>query len=415
MYSFERFALIASLIFREAVRALLRHKLRSALTTLGITVGTAAVVLVVAVGEAGSQRAQDEFAKLGDSLVWIEAGSRNVAGVRTGNHGTTSLTVEDADAIRSEVSLIKRLSPQVDGTVQIIGAAGNWYTRFRGEGADYPAIKRWTIAEGSSFSDEDVDQAARKIVLGETVRRQLFGDSDALGASVRMKGQPFEVIGVLGRKGQNGNGQDQDDWILLPYTTAEKTLRGGGYTWLDDILCSARTLADVNPAIDRVVSLMRQRHHIAPGDEDDFNIRRPGELLKAQVEAEKTLAALLLSVAVVSLLVGGIGIMNVMLASVAQRTREIGLRLAIGATERLIQFQFLGEAITLSVLGGLAGVVISFVAARLFESTWGGPLPIPPEGVLLALVSSTASGMFFGFYPAQRAARLDPIEALRHE
>jgi putative ABC transport system permease protein len=404
-----------TLFLREAFRALNRHKLRSALTMLGITIGIAGVVLVVAVGTAGSERAQAELQKLGDNLVWIEAGSRNVAGVRTGSHGTTSLMLDDEEAILREVPLIKRCSPQVDGSLQIIHGNQNWFTRWRGETPDYLEIKKWQIEEGAAFSPEDVEQAAGKILIGRTVRQQLFGSAAAVGETVAANGQLFEVVGVLAPKGQSQDGRDQDDWILLPYTTAEKRLRGKGLTYLDDILCSAERPEAVNSVIDRVIELMRQRHHIASGEEDDFNIRRPDEILKAQLSASNTLALLLVIIASVALVVGGIGVMNVMLASVAQRTREIGLRMAVGATERHVLLQFLGEAVALSVIGGLSGIACSFAGASIIEQILGWQLPPSLGAVAVAFGSSLAVGVFFGFYPAWRAARLDPIEALRHE
>ncbi len=410
-----RFDLLVGLFCREAVRALMRHKLRSALTTLGIMIGIAAVVLVVAVGQAGSARAEDALQKLGDNLVWIEAGSRNINGVRTGSHGTTSLTAEDAEAIRREVPLLKRMSPQVDGTLHVIGPTRNWTTRYRGETPDYLAIKKWDVAAGASFTDDDVTQAASKVLLGQTVRRELFGNDDPVGQQLRINGQLFEVVGVLAPKGQNGDGRDQDDWILMPYTTAEKKIRGGGLRWLDDILCSAVSSQAIGPAIDRIVAVLRERHRIRAGEPDDFNIRRPDEVLKAQLDAARALTLLLVTIASISLLVGGIGIMNVMLASVAQRTREIGVRLAIGARSAAIQLQFLGEAVMLSLAGGLLGVALSVAGKWIFESALGWPIDIPFAAVVLAVASSAAVGMFFGYYPARRAARLDPILALRHE
>ena len=410
-----RLDLLVGLFCREALRALLRHKLRSALTTLGIMIGIAAVVLVVAVGEAGSARAEAELQKLGDNLVWIEAGARNINGVRNGSHGTTSLTQEDAEAIRREVPLLKRISPQVDGTIHVASSTRNWTTRYRGETPDYLAIKKWELALGAPFSDDDVTAAASKVLLGETVRKELFGADNPVGQVIRINGQLFEVAGVLAPKGQNADGRDQDDWLLLPYTTAEKKIRGGGLTWLDDILCSAVSPEAVSPAIDHVVAVLRDRHHIRAGEEDDFNIRRPDEVLKAQLEAARALTLLLVSIASISLLVGGIGIMNVMLASVAQRTREIGVRLAIGARARAIQLQVLGEAVMLSLAGGLLGVVLSWAGRFVFERALEWPIEISPQAVLVAVASSAAVGMFFGFYPARRASRLDPIAALRHE
>jgi putative ABC transport system permease protein len=410
-----RLPTLLAAVLREALRALWRNKVRSMLSTLGITIGIAAVVLVMAIGESGAQRAQAELQKLGDNLVWIEAGSRNIAGVRTGTHGTTSLTLEDAEAIAAEVPLIRRISPQVDGSVQAISGTRNWNTRFRGETPEYLVIKGWSVASGHGFSHDDVEQSATKVLIGQTVRDHLFESADPVGQLIRMQGQVFEVVGVLAPKGQSADGRDQDDWILLPYTTAQKRLKGKNSAWLDDILCSATTPQAVQPAIDEVTALLRQRHQIQPGQEDDFNIRRPDEILKAQVQASETLEWLLICIASVSLLVGGIGIMNVMLASVVQRTREIGLRLAVGATRWAVRIQFLGEALVLTVFGGLLGVGLSIAGAQGLADSLGWDIRIAPSACVVAVASAAVVGLFFGIYPAWRASRLNPIDALRYE
>jgi len=403
------------LFFVEALRALTRHKLRTALTALGVMVGVAAVIWVVAIGRAGTERAELELHKLGDNLVWVEAGSRNVNGVRTGSKGTTTLTPEDAEAIRREMPLIKGVAENVDGSVQLGYGNRNWNTRWRGVSPEYLDIKRWEMAEGAFFTKEHVTHIDSVVVIGETVRKQLFGSSSAVGEVIRGNGFLFQVIGVLAPKGQTGDGRDQDDTIMMPWTTAQKKLQGKGYTWLDDILCSAVSPEQVNAAVDAVTALMRQRHHIRAGEEDDFNIRRPDEIIKAQIQQSKTLEILLISLASIALLVGGIGIMNVMLASVAQRTNEIGLRIAVGATQWNVRLQFLGEAVLLSLFGGLFGVALSAGGSFFIEDLLGWQLSLPPQAAVVAVAFSVGVGVTFGFYPAWRAARLDPIAALRNE
>ncbi len=404
-----------NLFGREAIRALSRNKMRSALSAIGIAVGIAAVVCVVAIGNAGSRRAEQQLQDLGDNLVWIEAGSRNVNGVRSGSHGMNSLTMGDAEAIRNEVPLIKSVSPNVDGHVLIAFGNRNWTTHYRGVTPEYFDIKRWDMAEGDVFADDDVAHAANVVVLGQTVRQQVFGAGPAVGQDARINSQLFRVIGVLAPKGQTTTGYDQDDTVVMPYTTVLKKIRGQGFIWLDDILTSAVSLDAAEPAIAQINALLRDRHHIRPGEADDFNIRHPEDVIKAQIAANRTLAILLISVASISLLIGGIGIMNVMLVSVTQRTKEIGLRLAVGATAWAIQVQFLGEAVILSLFGGLAGVFIGVAGSFIIGSVLGWPVSIPPEALVLAPVFAIGVGIFFGFYPAWRATQLNPITALRNE
>jgi putative ABC transport system permease protein len=397
------------------VRALLRNKVRTALTALSITIGIAAVVWVVALGKAGAQRSEEQLQALGDNLVWIEAGSRNVAGVRTGSHGMTTLTAEDGQAILDEIPNIKALTPQVDGSLLVIANNHNWTTRYRGVAPSYLEIRRFPLALGAAFTNEEVESAASVVLLGQTVREKLFGEKDPVGEDVQIGIQLFQVVGVLAPKGQSASGQDQDDTILLPYTTAQKRIVAKGITWLDDIMCSATSPEAVHAAADAISDLLRQRHHLSGSDGDDFNIRKPEELIKAQLEAARTFASLLISIASVALLVGGIGIMNVMLASVAERTREIGLRLAIGASEWAVQFQFLAESVILTLFGGALGVLVSVAGASALGEILGWPISIPAQAIGLALGFSIGVGVFFGLYPARKASKLDPIAALRSE
>lgn len=403
------------LFLGESVRAIVRNSMRSALAVLGVTIGIAAVVCVMAVGEAGSALARDQLQQLGDNLVWVEAGSRNSAGVRTGSHNVTTLTAEDAAAILREVPRIKSVSPQVDGSVLLANGNRNWKTRFRGVAPAYIDIKRFRVGQGSFFTDVDVEHQESVCVLGQTVRAKLFGEDEAVGAIVRLPVGSCTVVGVLAPKGQSASGQDQDDVMMLPYTTAMTKLRGGGLAWLDDILCSARSPEDVEPAVRDIRLLMRDRHHIAADGDEDFNLRRPDEIINAQIEASRSLSVLLTSVALISLLVGGIGIMNVMLVSVTQRTREIGVRLAIGARRSHVRIQFMGESVVLTFFGGVAGVLLGMLGCQLLGRALSWAVSPPVAALLMAPTFSVVVGIVFGSYPAIRAARLDPIEALRTE
>jgi putative ABC transport system permease protein len=405
----------ASLFCVEAWRALARNKLRSTLAALAIMIGIASVVCVVAIGRTGSERAEEQMRNLGENFVWVEAGSRAPSGVRTGTHGTTSLTLDDAEAILREVPLIKTLTPNVDGMVQVVSGDRNWRTRYRGVGPQYLDIRRWPVAFGAAYTEEDVRRAASVCLVGSTTAEKLFGDSNPVGHMIRVDSQLLLVVGVLAPKGQSMGGQDQDDTIILPWTTAQKKIRGRNMTWLDDIIGSAVTPQMVNPAIDEITKLLRQRHHIRPGDEDDFNIRRPDEIINAQIETSHTVSMLLVGIASIALVVGGIGIMNVMLVSVAERTREIGLRVAVGATELAVKLQFIGEAVMLSLFGGALGIVLGVVGCAAIGRFLGWSIGLPISALVLAPGLSAVVGLSFGFYPARAAARLDPIDALRHE
>lgn len=402
-----------SAMLQSAMVALLRNKMRSILTVLGITIGIAAVICVVAIGKAGQARVQQQLSNLGDNFVWIEAGGRAVNGVRTGTHDTITLTVADSVAIKNQVSLIKAVSPNVDDPVQVVYGNQNWHTSYHGVSPEYFDIKRWYVDQGAIFSQDDVDRAANVSLIGRTVRNYLFGVDDPIGKVVRINNLPFKVVGTLVPKGQSLSGQDQDDTILMPYTTAQKKIKG--ISWLDDILCSATSQDAVKAAGQEAAAVLRDRHHLLPEEEDDFNIRNPEDIIQAQLDASKTLTILLIAIASVSLIVGGIGIMNVMLVSVTERTREIGVRVAVGATEEAIQLQFLGEAVMLSLVGGGAGVLFGIFGSYLIGRTLQWPIELSSEAVLVAALFSVAVGVFFGYYPARKASLLDPIDALRYE
>jgi putative ABC transport system permease protein len=396
-----------------AVRALARNKLRTILTMLGIMIGIGAVICTVAIGEGGSSMIHDQLEGLGTNLVWIETGGRNVNGVRTGNLATKSLTVEDALAIEQSVPLIASVAPNVDGPMQVVYANQNWSTHYRGVPPMYFEIRRWSVESGVLFTQQDVEHMTNVCLLGRTVVDTLFGGDDPLGKTIRLQNQPFRVIGVMKPKGVTPTGFDQDDFVIIPYTTAMKKL--SGIYWLNDIFASAISPDAVRPAIDQVSRLLRQRHHLRPDEPDDFNLPHPEDTLKAQEEASHTFTLMLASIASVSLLVGGIGIMNIMLVAVTERTREIGLRMAVGATEQDVQRQFLVEALTLSLFGGVLGVAFGIGASAGVSKVLRWPSIVSPIAILTALLFAGAVGIFFGYYPAQKASQLDPIEALRFE
>jgi putative ABC transport system permease protein len=400
-------------LFREAFVSLTRNSLRSGLTTLGISVGVGAFICVVAIGNAGSGKIEDQLQSLGDNFVWIEAGSRARNGMRAGARGTRSLVLNDAHAIIEQVPLIKSMSPNVDGRMQVVYGGENWATQFRGVSPEFIEIRKWPMRLGAFFTAADVEAAVPVCVLGQTVIENLFGLDDPTGKTIRVQGVPCKVIGVLRAKGFSATGQDQDDVVLMPFTTVQKRITGT--FWLDDVFCSAVSRDTMIEATSQITGLLRERHHLTMAEDDDFNVRRPEDLIQAQLATSRTMTILLASVASLSLLIGGIGIMNIMLVSVTQRTREIGVRLAVGATEWDVQLQFLGEAVALSMLGGalgmLAGVLSSAVVAQLFEF----PTKLTPQLLAMGGLFAASIGILFGYYPARRASKLDPIQCLRHE
>jgi putative ABC transport system permease protein len=399
-------------ITKVGLMAILRNKMRSLLTMLGIIIGVACVITMVAVGTGASSSIQATINSLGTNFIMLFPGASTQGGARTFS-GESKLTPEDVDAIKAESPAVAYASPSVRSAAQVVAADLNWGTTVYGVGVDWPFIRAWNVADGDFFTDVDVRTSAKVAVLGSTVAENLFPGGNALGATIRIKHLPFKVVGVLDRKGGNMMGQDQDDQILAPYTTVMKQLQGTPR--LSQVLISARSGGEVAEAQTQIDALLRQRHRIQPGEDSDFNMRSQEEIASTSAQTSKTLSVLLGSAAAISLLVGGIGIMNIMLVSVTERTREIGIRLAIGAKGRHVLLQFLLEAIALSVVGGAIGVALGLLIPNLVTRFAGLPTQVSSGSVLLAFGFAAAIGVFFGFYPARKASRLDPIDALRYE
>jgi len=403
---------------RIALRALKVNKLRSSLTMLGIIIGVAAVITMISVGAGAQARVEEQIRSLGSNLLIVLPGSVTSGGVRMGAGSRASLTEDDAFAIQREIVEVQAAAPALRGTGQVVAGNNNWSTVFYGVTLEYFEARNWVIASGKGFEPGDIAGSAKVVLLGETVARNLFGDGDPIGQSVRVRKVPMQVIGVLERKGQSLQGWDQDDVMLMPISTARNRVLGGNVAKLrsvGSISIKVREGANMPEVESEIRSLLRQRHRLQSGQDDDFSLRNLSEVLSAREESSRIMTLLLAAVASVSLLVGGIGIMNIMLVSVTERTREIGLRMAVGARGRDILAQFLVEAITLALIGGLLGVVLGLGGSYAISELAGWRVELRPESIALAVSFAAAIGIFFGFYPARKASRLLPIEALRYE
>jgi putative ABC transport system permease protein len=398
-------------ILRLAFTSLLRNRLRATLTVLGIAIGIAAVICTAALGAAGSSRVQEQIDALGEDFLWIRAGSRNLGGTRTGAGGARSLKPEDGAALVALVPEIVACSPQVSGREQVIAGGQNWNTRYQGVLPSFFEIRRRTLAAGTWFSSADVAKRARVLVLGLTVSERLFGDQNPVGRNIRMGRFVFQVIGVLTTRGVARGGVDRDDVVFVPLTTARTSL--DRRDWVSDIMCAVESPGAMDRAEAQTVSVLRARHKLLDSDPDDFQIQKPIESLQMRAQAARTMTFMLTAIGAVSLIVGGVGIMNIMLVSVTERKREIGVRLAIGARVRDIRRQFLLEAAALGVVGGLFGIGLGWTAATVLSNGFGWPTVVTTDAVTVAAVSAISAGVLFGYYPARRASNLDPIEAIR--
>jgi putative ABC transport system permease protein len=387
--------------------------MRSVLTALGIIIGVAAVIAMVGIGNGAKAQVEAQIASLGQNVILIFSGSTTSSGIRTGWGGAGTLKIEDADAIRREVSGVIGVSEEVVSTTQVAAGNQNWFTRIFGESADYFDLRQWPLAEGVPFTAQDVRSANKVCVVGRTTATQIYGNDNAVGQILRIKNVPFTITGVLTPKGLSPQGVDQDDVVVMPYTSAMKRVVGG--TTLRNINVQVGDARQIGAAQQQIVSLLRQRHNIRPGRDDDFTVRNQQEIADAATATTAVMTILLGSIAGVSLVVGGIGIMNIMLVSVTERTREIGTRMAVGAHGSDILMQFLIEAVSLSSVGGVIGIVCGIATSKILSVYARWPTLISVSSIAIAFLFSAAVGIFFGFYPARKAAALDPIEALRYE
>jgi len=399
-----------------ALRALKVNKMRSALTMLGIIIGVGAVITMLAVGRGASQKISEQIASIGSNLIMILPGATTAGGLRMGAGTQPTLSMADAEAIKRECPAVSDVAPDLSGGAQIVYGNQNWSTVVRGTTPGILNVRDWSLASGRSFTEQDVKGASKVCLLGQTVVESLFRDMDPVGKILRIKKLPFTVIGVITKKGQSPQGQDQDDIIYVPVTTAQKKLFGTAFPGMVRIIMvKAMSPEALDPAEKQITALLRQRHRIGPKQEDDFTVRNLTQMMQTQEQAAKVMSLLLGAIASVSLLVGGIGIMNIMLVSVTERTREIGIRMAIGAKTWDIRLQFMIEALTLSLTGGVAGIILGLAGSKILSLLAGWSTIASPLSILLAFGFSGLVGIFFGFYPAYKASLLNPIEALRYE
>ncbi len=402
---------------RVALRAIFRNKMRAFLTTLGIVIGVAAVIAMMAIGAGAKARVEQAFAAMGTNLLIIQAGSSSTSGVKGGFGSQPTLTWDDFAAIRDEVASVKAAAPMLRASLSVISEEQNWTTSVTGTSPDYFDVRSWPIDQGASFTQSDIDSGTKVVVLGATVVEKLYGaNANCVGSFVRIGNIPFQIIGVAAKKGQSATGQDYDDAAFVPYTTFAQKVQGGLGKYLHgSIMVAAASAQATTRAQTDISALLRDRHHLARSDDDDFQLRNLSEIASAQQEGTDTMTTLLASVAAVSLFVGGIGIMNIMLVSVTERTREIGIRMAVGAKPAYILAQFLVEALALSTAGGLIGVGMGVGVATWLAGKFHWPMLIQPDVIMLSVGFSALVGVVFGMYPARKASRLDPIDALRFE
>ena len=404
------------MIFRVALRAIWRNKVRSLLTALGIIVGIAAVIAVIAIGNGASSQMKNSISSMGNNLVMIFPGSMRSGGMHMGAGASNTLTAEDGEQLENDYpELVAAQTPMVRASAQVIYGENNWSTQVSGVGTGFPLVRGWNVGSGTFFTEEDVHAGKRVVILGQTVVDNLFPDTDPIGKTMRVKNMSFKVIGVMEKKGSNSMGQDQDDLLIMPYTTVRRTLQNSVFNNVNQILVSLHDMGDLEEAKTEFTALLRQRHRLKADKEDDFTIRDMTEITEMVTSISSTITVLLGAVASISLIVGGIGIMNIMLVSVTERTKEIGLRMAIGARPIDILMQFLLEAMTLACVGGLLGTILGVIGAKLVGNIQNWPILITESSVVVSFAFSAVVGVFFGFYPAYRASNLNPIDCLRYE